>query len=713
MSRDIFKDYIKEGFKPVRCKGNHPKYNSTNDYKTAKEPVDKGFTDKSFKGINLKEILQWMKQGGWIGWVIPEGYIALDAEGDYKISLIESICKKKRIHPSIHITNYGKFYLFKLKKDLPASSSINTKSGLELTYRIGGKNYIILAPVNGRTWEKRKKLKTLPPLPDEFKPYDINNKEDVLRAISCKLGEALSKKQINGYDDVDASFLTLLVESDVPFETVRDAFKMVFRNRYDESRTALMYGRTQERIKKGESVRGFESFIKKIRELNLDSIETLLKHLNTRFTGRLYLKGKKFIPKRLADELMKEFSCIYTAEQLYVYQNGVYQPCGDDFIRKQCRNRLGEESRTNRVTEVIEHITDLCKIDTDELNIKAKELINVKNGMLNWKTGKLLPHDKQYLSTIQTPVAYKPEAKCPHIDRFFNKTLPQDCIPLVEEIAGYCLIPDVRFERAFMFVGSGANGKSTLLNLIGAFLGKSNISKIPLQELCDHRFKRAGLFGRVANIFTDLSSKSLQDPSYFKAIVSGDDIDAERKFKTPFSFKPFSRLIFSANKIPRSYDRTFAFYRRWSIVPFPFTFKGRKANRNLISKLTTKDEMSGLLNRAVTGLKRVFKNRDFTENETTREALQDYKIENDSILAFITDKCRQDKKYCVERTTLYHSFTLFCAAEGRNTVGRKLFYSGIRELQGVRDKTINGRRFFVGIGMKYIGTEEEDDVDFP
>jgi putative DNA primase/helicase len=713
MSKDLFKDYIKEGFKPVRCKGYHKKYNRSKDYKVAKEPVDKGFTDKSFKGINLNEIKQWRKEGGWIGWVIPEGYIALDAEGDYKILLIEFICKKKRIYPSIHITNNGKFYIFKLNEDLPASSSIYTKSGLDLTHRIGGKNYIILAPVNGRTWEKYKKLKNLPQLPDEFKLFDINNKEDVLRAISCKLGEAHSKKQINGYDDVDTSFLTLLVESEVPLETVQDAFKLVFRNRYDESKTAYMYGRTKERIKKGDGVRGFESFIQKIRELNLDSIETLLKHLNTRFAGGVYLKGKKFIPKRLADELMTEFSFIYTAEQLYVYQNGVYRPYGEDFIRKQCRDRLGEESRINRVAEVIEHITDLCKIDTDELNTKAKELINVKNGMLNCKTGNLLPHDKQYLSTIQIPVAYNPEVKCPLIDRFFNKTLPQDCIPLVEELAGYCLIPDVRFERAFMFVGSGENGKSTLLNLIGAFLGKSNISNIPLQELCAHRFKRAGLFGKLANIFTDLSSKSLQDSSYFKAIVSGDDIDAERKFKTPFSFKPYSRLIFSANKIPRSYDKTHAFYRRWRIIPFPFTFKGKKANRDLISKLTTENELSGLLNCAVTGLKRVFKNRDFTENETTREALQDYKIENDSIAAFVSAMCRLNKNDRVERSTLYIKFTIFCEGEGRNKIGRKLFYSGIRELQGVRDKTIKGERFFSGIGLKEIGTEEEDDVEFP
>jgi len=89
--------------------------------------------------------------------------------------------------------------------------------------------------------------------------------------------------------------------------------------------------------------------------------------------------------------------------------------------------------------------------------------------------------------------------------------------------------------------------------------------------ICDYRFKRAELYGKLVNIFADLDNKSLQSTSYFKTIVSGDAIDAERKNQDPFSFRPFSRMIFSASEIPKSPDRSYAYYRRWCIVPFPNT----------------------------------------------------------------------------------------------------------------------------------------------
>ena len=165
-----------------------------------------------------------------------------------------------------------------------------------------------------------------------------------------------------------------------------------------------------------------------------------------------------------------------------------------------------------------------------------------------------------------------------------------------------------------MLTGSGANGKSTLLNLLNAFLGADNISKVPLQELDENRFKRAELFGELANVFVDLDSRALQSLTYFKTITSGDDIDAERKFRNPFFFKPFAKLIFSANEIPKSNDKTFAYYRRWILILFPNKFVGKADNKHLIDELTTPKELSGLLNRALRGLDRLLRNKEFSEN---------------------------------------------------------------------------------------------------
>lgn len=145
--------YISHGFKALRCKGYHPKYNHGKDYKIAKEAVDSGFTEEDFSGLTLSEIEAWEKTGGWVGWVIPEGYIAIDVEDSVSIDYIKTLCRMLNINPPVHNSNKGKHFFFKLTQKLSAASKVITKSGLKVTYRIGGKNYLILAPTNGRSWE--------------------------------------------------------------------------------------------------------------------------------------------------------------------------------------------------------------------------------------------------------------------------------------------------------------------------------------------------------------------------------------------------------------------------------------------------------------------------------------------------------------------------------------------------------------------------------
>ena len=100
------------------------------------------------------------------------------------------------------------------------------------------------------------------------------------------------------------------------------------------------------------------------------------------------------------------------------------------------------------------------------------------------------------------------------------------------------MLPNNSYQKSFIFLGQGANGKSTLLDLLLAFLGSLNASKVSLQDLGSNRFRVAELYGRMANIFTDLDNKSLQSTSMFKMITTGDPITAERKFKDPFEFVP-------------------------------------------------------------------------------------------------------------------------------------------------------------------------------
>lgn len=297
----LFRRYRKQGFKPVRCKGFHVHYNHENDYQIAKEPVDAGFTKEDYKWPNEKELLKWIKQGGWAGWLIPEGYIALDLEDKDSIKSIESYFKSKNLEPGVHNTNRGKFYFFKLNDKLTASSTVYTRCGLEVTYRVGGKNYVILAPINNRDWESWRPFNDLPELPSDFYPYSPDSIDEVLHCLSWQVGVCQRKGLLQGFEDIDLSYIAFLIECGLTLDQIHEAFQLVFLSDYEHDRTEYIYQRTKEKLTNGEIVRGTGSFLQQIKSLNLKLIE--------RFCGELQRLTKIKPPSQI-------HNTIYTRETM-------------------------------------------------------------------------------------------------------------------------------------------------------------------------------------------------------------------------------------------------------------------------------------------------------------------------------------------------------------------------------------------------------------
>ena len=148
---------------------------------------------------------------------------------------------------------------------------------------------------------------------------------------------------------------------------------------------------------------------------------------------------------------------------------------------------------------------------------------------------------------------------------------------------------------------------------VNTTVGKQNVSHPTLQELLGDRFASADLNCKLVNVFADLEADKLVNTGRFKALVSGDSIRAQRKHQQAFSFRNYAKLIFSTNKIPESMDNSYAYYRRWVILPFDRIFEGEKEDTDLISKLTTEEELSGLLNLAQKGLTKLIKEGGFKE----------------------------------------------------------------------------------------------------
>src|SRR5262249_21334474 len=151
-------------------------------------------------------------------------------------------------------------------------------------------------------------------------------------------------------------------------------------------------------------------------------------------------------------------------------------------------------------------------------------VINVRNGLLEWRTGILRPHSPDVLTTNQLPVTWNPEATAPRTLQFFREVLPLDAIELIEEVTGYSLFARNPFRKAVMLLGPGGNGKSVLLRQISNLLGSDNVSSVPLQALSEDRFSAADLFGKLANICGDLDARTIERTDLFKQVTGGDVI---------------------------------------------------------------------------------------------------------------------------------------------------------------------------------------------
>lgn len=390
-------------------------------------------------------------------------------------------------------------------------------------------------------------------------------------------------------------------------------------------------------------------------------------------------KGLKFLPFVLAKHLSETRDVYYSGESFLIYENGVYNISGE----KEAGRIIMDYMLPNycvmaSIRDCREQWDILVSKDFDDFN-RNPYLVNVRNGLLDIRDMSFNEHTPSYLSTVQLNVEYNPQVDCPQFKKFLNEVLDCKLIPLVQEIVGYLLTTNTASQKAFVFWGPARTGKSTLLWVVEyLLLGKKNVSNIPWQEIGD-KFKTAELLGKLANVFSDLPSKSIDDTGIFKVVTGEDYLMAEKKNKNPFKFKPFARLVFSCNELPRNYvDRTEGFYRRLIIVPFNRQIEKSKIDKAL--KYKFQEEKEGILNWALEGLKRLYENNfEFSENELTDGVKKEYKRENNNVISFVEECCELDGLFSCSRIELYESYKEFCVEAGLKALSQIKFN---KELEG-------------------------------
>lgn len=423
--------------------------------------------------------------------------------------------------------------------------------------------------------------------------------------------------------------------------------------------------------------------------------------------------NESFNPKVMADYVLNFLDIIHEreTEKLLVYNNGKYNyQVGETILNEVVTQLLGYQFHSSHLGQTKKYIKNTNYLREDKTNPKG--IINVRNGLIDIRDNEInfQEHTPKVYSSIKLPVKYDKYADCPKFKEFIQEVTERDGtdIKTLQEMMGYTLLKNNnKYDKAFLFLGEGSNGKSVLSDVIAEMLGEKNVSAVPLDRLNNRDFTGSDLHQKLANISAENRSEKIENTTKFRRAAVGDLMRAEEKFEKSFKFRNYSTLIFSFNNLPKIKKPTEAFYRRW--IPFTFDVKFTRKNdgnpdidEDLGDKLTTDQELSGILNFALKGLIRLRENGQFTKNVSAEEMKHFWLNHSIPMNQFLAEHIQQDSSSRETKDELFERYQEFCSKENVPSDSRQKFFKVLKDKLPVKEKrpTINGNRKRVLKGIK-------------
>lgn len=302
-------------------------------------------------------------------------------------------------------------------------------------------------------------------------------------------------------------------------------------------------------------------------------------------------KGQRSHPNYhdLSNLFVRERSCIVSGgERVMCHSNGTYKEIAPLLVKSWLEHKVKpadalRETHRNEFLSKVKAAAAVSQEDEEYLFDKAiVGKLNCSNGVLDILTGTLLPHAPTIGFKYVLPFAYTEDAVSEmFLDWLAEVTLDRtELMDSLLDVMAYCLWPSFDDHMFSFFVGEGANGKSTLLNILREILGSNNVSAISIQQLSKNRFFPALLEGKLANLSEESSGMEMDSDqlNVIKNLSAGGEIQAERKGKDGFLFRNKAKLIFSANRVPRFMEQGDAIRRRLVVIPFEHTIKNPDSN---------------------------------------------------------------------------------------------------------------------------------------
>lgn len=316
-------------------------------------------------------------------------------------------------------------------------------------------------------------------------------------------------------------------------------------------------------------------------------------------------------------------------------------------------------------------------------------LINLQNGTyeVTERGGVLREHRKEDFITYCLPFAYDATATAHLFTKYLNRVLPDvSSQKVLQDFHGYIFTKNLKLEKSLILFGGGQNGKSVQYEITSALLGEHNVSTKSLGDLVNNdsgNDNRAKLKDKLVNYGSEISSGNIY-VDILKRLVSGEPVSAREKYKTSFDLRNNCKFIFNANKLPANIEHSEAYFRRFLIIPYDQTIPDSEKDPELHTKIIN-NELPGVLNWALEGLSRLLVNKKFSECTASKDALDLYKKESNSVAMMVEDEGfvdgrRADKDYRVPTLSLYSIYRDYCSESGLRSLSKNNFSKELKSL---------------------------------
>lgn len=423
---------------------------------------------------------------------------------------------------------------------------------------------------------------------------------------------------------------------------------------------------------------------------------------------------------------------VYYQSNLYRFNNFFYEKIDPNELKAKIYNFLHSSNQKKYakktfVSDVMENLKNInflkSSISTNNFldsNIKNNVFFsNLANGILKLSINKgvlkasLHSHSPNFLSFYSLSFNFDQNIDAPIFNSTIRQIIPDPSeLCVLQEFIGLCTINYPHFEKALIILGSGANGKGVIYAIIKALLGTENISNVPLENFTHGRtYALAETQNKLVNFASEFTSSKNTSLGLLKSFISGEEIQVEKKYIDPYTFKATARLIVTTNKLPQLNDPSNAIKRRLILLHLKTTIPEGERNPLLREPHFWIDsgELSGIFSWALEGLERLIRRGYFNLPQSLNTNLDHYQCLVDPTGSFIRDNIVEVPNGNLNPQEFYNRYRFYCEETGERPFPQRKVTQLIRDIfpHSTMDKNprkVRGQvrrvRFIRGIEIK-------------